>query len=147
MLWLSFRMCRGTYFSHFKKSWFKQGKIVPNDKITICDVGTYFSRRNMSGRYFLGRKLWVTLRDNYSKQRPDIENLFTHPWSVSIGKTAIFVFKLLSFYVEWSDQHKFYMKLKEKLSTLKSTSETSISKTKMLWNLIFLCKTSSIFTT
>ena len=104
-------------------------------------------RRNMSGRYFLGRKLWVTLRDNYSKQRPDIENLFTHPWSVSIGKTAIFVFKLLSFYVEWSDQHKFYMKLKEKLSTLKPTSKTSISKTKMLWNLIFLCSTSSIFTT
>ena len=87
------------------------------------------------------------IRDNYSKQRPDIENLFTHPWSVSIGKTAFFVFKLLSFYVEWSDQHKFYMKLKEKLSTFKPTSKTSISKTKMLWNLIFLCSTSSIFTT
>ena len=89
----------------------------------------------------------LRIRDNYSKQRPDIENLFTHPWSVSIGKTAFFVFKLLSFYVEWSDQHKFYMKLKEKISTFKPTSKTSISKTKMLWNLIFLCNTSSIFTT
>ena len=57
-------------------------------------------------------------RDNYSKQRPDIAKLFTHPWSVNIGKTAIFAFKLLSFYQEWSDHHKFCNKSKRQTSTL-----------------------------
>ena len=60
----------------------------------------------------------IVIRDNYSKQRPDIAKLFTHPWSVNIGKTAIFAFKLLSFYQEWSDHHKFCNKSKRQTSTL-----------------------------
>ena len=80
-------------------------------------------------------------------QRPDIAKLFTHPWSVNIGKRAIFAIKLVSFYQKWSDQHKFCIKSKGQTSTLILTFKISIALTKILLNLTFSARTSSIFTT
>ena len=78
---------------------------IPHD--SSCHEGfknvSFIQVRNLEGQNHPGHTVFMDVgqtRDNYSKQRPDIENLFTHPWSVSIRKTAIFVFKLLSFYVE-----------------------------------------------
>ena len=76
---------------------------------------------------------WVgRTRDNYSKQRPDIAKLFTHPWSVNIGKRAIFPIKLLSFYQKWSDQHKFCIESKGQISSLILAFKMSIALTKIL---------------
>ena len=44
----------------------------------------------------------VAIRDtNY------VRKIVTHPLSISIGKTRIFVFEPLSFCQEWSDQNNF----------------------------------------